>query len=142
MLPPVPLFGSLAYELHPRSFKSWWWRFTSWCLFTPRQKKREKKRQLIRDHIKGPLVATFSSPLMKALDRSVKTLGLWIVTSSVTFIKSVNQSSIKPCLIVHLVAMWTLIHSVSTNCLLCSYYLHCTITIFSTQCSKPFWKKI
>ena len=35
---------------------------------------------------------------MKALDKSVETLGLWIVTSSVTFIKSVNQSSIKPCL--------------------------------------------
>ena len=32
---------------------------------------------------------------MKALDRSVETLGLWIVTSSVTFIKSINQSSIK-----------------------------------------------
>ena len=29
---------------------------------------------------------------------------------SVTFIKSVNQSSIKPCLIVHLVAVWTLIY--------------------------------
>ena len=28
---------------------------------------------------------------MKALDRSVETLGLWIVTSSVTFIKSANQ---------------------------------------------------
>ena len=40
--------------------------------FTPRQ----KKRQLISDHIKGPLVAAFRSPLMKALDRSVKTLGL------------------------------------------------------------------
>ena len=38
--------------------------------------------------------------------------GQWsvVVTSSVTFIKSVNQSSIKPCLIVHLVAMWTLIY--------------------------------
>ena len=35
---------------------------------------------------------------MKALDRNVEMLGLWIVTSSVTFIKSVNQSSIKPCL--------------------------------------------
>ena len=56
-----------------------------------------EKRQLISDHIKGPLVAAFRSPLMKALDRSVKTLGLWIVTSSVTFIKSANQSSIKPC---------------------------------------------
>ena len=37
-------------------------------------------------------------------------LGLWIVTSSVTFIKSANQSSIKLCLIVHLVAVWTLIY--------------------------------
>ena len=67
-----------------------------------------RKRQPIIDGIKGPLDAAFRSPLMKALDRSVETLGLWIVTSSVTFIKSVNQSSIKPCLIVHLVAMWTL----------------------------------
>ena len=39
-----------------------------------------KKRPLISDHIKGPLVAAFRSPLMKALDRSVETLGLWIVT--------------------------------------------------------------
>ena len=36
---------------------------------------------------------------MKAVDSSVKMLGLRIVTSSVTFIKSANQSSIKPCLI-------------------------------------------
>ena len=35
-----------------------------------------EKRQLISDHIKGPLVAAFRSPLMKALDRSVETLGL------------------------------------------------------------------
>ena len=78
------------------------------------------KRQLISDHIKGPLVAVFRLPLMKALDRSVETLGLCIATSSVTFnnnnnfyfntmvikalplmgsfIKSVNQSSIKLCL--------------------------------------------
>ena len=63
---------------------------------------------LISDHIKGPLVAAFRSLLMKALDRCVETLGQWIVTSSITFIKSVNQSSIKPCLIVHLVAVWTL----------------------------------
>ena len=34
------------------------------------------KRPLISDHIKGPLVAAFRSPLMKALDRSVETLGL------------------------------------------------------------------
>ena len=34
----------------------------------------------------------------KALERSVETLGLWIVTFSFTFVKSVNQSSIKPCL--------------------------------------------
>ena len=69
-----------------------------------------EKRQLISERIKGPLAAAFRSPLNKAIDRSVETLGLWIVTSSVTFIKSVNQSSIKPCLIVHLVAMWTLIY--------------------------------
>ena len=35
-----------------------------------------KKRPLISDHIKGPLVAAFRSLLMKALDRSVETLGL------------------------------------------------------------------
>ena len=35
-----------------------------------------RKRQLISDHVKGPLVAAFRSPLMKALDRSVETLGL------------------------------------------------------------------
>ena len=34
------------------------------------------KRQLISDHMKGPLVAAFRSPLMKALDRSVETLVL------------------------------------------------------------------
>ena len=72
-----------------------------------------KIRQLISDRMKGPLVAMFRSPLMKALDRSVETLGLWIVTSMVTFIKSLNQSNIKPCLIVHLVAMWTLIYLIS-----------------------------
>ena len=56
-----------------------------------------EKRRLISDRIKGPLVAAFRSLLMKAIHRSVETLGLRIVTSSVTFIKSVNQSSIKPC---------------------------------------------
>ena len=56
------------------------------------------KRQLNSDCVKGPLVVVFRSPLMKALDRSVKMLDLWIVTSLVTFIKSVNQNSIKPCL--------------------------------------------
>ena len=35
-----------------------------------------EKRQLISDHIEGPLVAAFRSPMMKALDRSVQTLGL------------------------------------------------------------------
>ena len=34
------------------------------------------KRQLISDCIEGPLIAAFRSPLMKALDRSVETLGL------------------------------------------------------------------
>ena len=56
-----------------------------------------EKRQLISYRMKGLLVAAFRSPPMKALDRRVETLGLWIVTSSVTLIKSVNQSSIKPC---------------------------------------------
>ena len=49
---------------------------------------------------------------MKAQGRSVETLGLWIVTSSVTFIKSLNPSSIKLCLIVHLVTMWTLLYNI------------------------------
>ena len=35
-----------------------------------------EKKELISDHIKGPLVAGFRSPLMKALDRSVEMLGL------------------------------------------------------------------
>ena len=35
-----------------------------------------EKRQLISDHIKGPLVAAFRSPLMTALDSGVETLGL------------------------------------------------------------------
>ena len=70
------------------------WQMTV-CFLMPIYTSSEK-RPLISDHIKGPLVAAFSSPLMNALDRSVKTLGLRIVTSSVTFIKSVNQSSIKP----------------------------------------------
>ena len=68
------------------------------CFLTPTYTS-SGKRQLISDHIKGPLVAGFRSPLMKALDRSVETLGLWIVTSSVTFIKSANQCSFKLCLI-------------------------------------------
>ena len=38
-------------------------------------------RQVISKKIKGPLVAAIRSPLMKALDGSVETLGLWIVTS-------------------------------------------------------------
>ena len=67
------------------------------CFLTPIYTSSEK-RPLISDHIKGPLVAVFRSPLMKALGRSVETWGLWIVTSSVTFVKSANQSSIKLCL--------------------------------------------
>ena len=81
------------------------------CFLTPIYTP-SAKRPLISDHIKGPLVAAFKSPLMKALDRSFETLGLWIVTSSVTFIRSINQSGIKPCLIVHLVAVWTLIYAI------------------------------
>ena len=76
----------------------------------------------ISGHIKGPLVAAFRSPLMKVLDRSVETLGLWIVTSSVTFIKSANQSSIKLCLIVHLVALW--IYYIYILLYIYIYFLH------------------
>ena len=65
--------------------------------------------------IHRPNVSTLlSSAFIKALERSVETLGLWIVTSSVTFFKSANQSSVKLVLIVHLVAVWTLIYSVSS----------------------------
>ena len=35
-----------------------------------------RKRQLINENVKGPLAAAIRSPLMKALDRSVETLGL------------------------------------------------------------------
>ena len=35
-----------------------------------------RKRPLISDHIKGPLVAASRSPLMKAIDRSIEALGL------------------------------------------------------------------
>ena len=35
-----------------------------------------EKRQLIRERIKGPLIAVFRSPSMKELDRSVETFGL------------------------------------------------------------------
>ena len=45
---------------------------------------------------------------MKALDTSVETLGLWIVTSSVTSIKSANQNSIKPCLSSLMLSMYLL----------------------------------
>ena len=40
-----------------------------------------EKGQLISERMKGLLVAAFRSPLMKTLDRSFETLGLWIVTS-------------------------------------------------------------
>ena len=81
-------------------FISWFLIRTTQTRETRNQKPTQtnRKRPLISDHIKGPLVAAFRSPLMKALDRSVETLGLWIVTSSVTFIKSANQCSIKLCL--------------------------------------------
>ena len=60
------------------------------CFLTPIYTSSEK-RLLISDHIKGPLVAAFRSLLMKVINRSVETLGLWIVTSPTTFIKSVNR---------------------------------------------------
>ena len=41
----------------------------------------QKKGQLISEHIKGPLFVAIKSPLMEALDASVKKLDLSIVTS-------------------------------------------------------------
>ena len=48
--------------------------------------RRQERGHLISEHIKGPLVATIRSPLVKALDRSVGTLGLWNVTSWLHFL--------------------------------------------------------
>ena len=58
------------------------------------------------------LMLLWFADLMKVTKKVTihRPLGLWIVTSSVTFIKSANQSNIKLCLIVHLVAVWTLIY--------------------------------
>ena len=58
------------------------------------------------------LMLLWFADLMKVTEEVTiqRPLDLWIVTSSVTFIKSTNQSSIKLCLIVHLVAVWTLIY--------------------------------
>ena len=94
-LPPAPLFGSLAYQLGPRSFKSWRWRLTTWRLFTPRQ----KKGQLISVHLKGALVATIRSASDEGTRQECRNIGSMKCNFSVTFIKSLNQSSIKPCLI-------------------------------------------
>ena len=94
-LPPAPLFGSLAYQLGLRSFKSWRWRLTTWRLFTPRQ----KKGQLISVHLKGALVATIRSASDEGTRQECRNIGSMKCNFSVTFIKSLNQSSIKPCLI-------------------------------------------
>ena len=64
------LFGSLAYHFHLHSLDS-----------DDDGLLPDTYFHLISEHRKGPLVAVVRSPLMKALDRSVKTLGLWIVTS-------------------------------------------------------------
>ena len=48
----------------------------AWHINSTHAHASSEKRLLISDHIKGPLVAAFRSPLMKALDRSVETLGL------------------------------------------------------------------
>ena len=40
----------------------------------------EKRAAVTSEHVKGPLDATIRSPLMKALYRSVETLGLRFVT--------------------------------------------------------------
>ena len=144
-------FGSLAYPLHPRSFKSWWWRPTTWPLFTPRQNKGHHKGQLIIEHINDLLLQRLDHPylhlvrtkgitkgkswwwrpttwplftprqnkghhkgqliiehindlLLQRLDhpcegarQKCRNVGSMNCNFSVTFIKSLNQSSIKPC---------------------------------------------
>ena len=47
------------------------------------------------------------SCLVPSSRQECRNVGSMNCNVSVTFIKSSNQSSIKPCLIVHLVAMWT-----------------------------------
>ena len=65
-------------------------------LFTPRR----KKGQLTSEYIKVPLVTAIRSLLMKEIDRRIK-----FCNFSVTFITSLSQSSIKSCLMVHLVTL-------------------------------------
>ena len=55
--------------------------------------RRQERGHLISEHMKGPLVATIRSPLVKALDRSVGTLGLWNVTSWLHFLNLQTKAS-------------------------------------------------
>ena len=75
---------------------------------TPIYISSEKKRQLINEHIKGTLVAAIRSP--PNTRQECRNVGSMNCNFLVTFIKSLHQSCIKPCLIVHLVALWILIH--------------------------------
>ena len=43
---------------------------------TPINTSSEKRKQLIREHIKGLVVTAIGSPLTKALKRSVETVGV------------------------------------------------------------------
>ena len=80
MLPPEPLFGSLAYQLCPRSLKSWWWRLTAWRIFTPPQ----KKGLLISERVKEPLCTKIRSPL-KGTREECWNVGSMNCNFSVTF---------------------------------------------------------
>ena len=58
-----------------------------------------EKRQLISERIKGPLVAAFRSPRPdEGTRQECRNVEFMNRNFSVTFIKSLNQSNIKPCL--------------------------------------------
>ena len=73
----------------------------------------------------------FSSRVMRGVyegtRQECRNVGSMNCNLAVTFIKSLNQKSIKPCLTVHLVAMWTLI-----------YIYICMIYIYIYACSLDY----
>ena len=81
------------------SLNRWWW-LPTWRLLTLRQKKGQVKSK----HVKWPLVAAIRSSLMKALNKSVETLGLRLLTSRLHLLNLYTRVA---CLIVHLVALST-----------------------------------
>ena len=58
---------------------------------------------------RGPFIFSLITCLNEGTRLGCRNIGSMDCNFTVTFIKSFNQSSIKPCLIVHLVALRTLI---------------------------------